>query len=300
MNLADQQLSNEVDQQKCWIWVGVLLVIVAACYGNSILATAQAWDLPMYNHGYLIPIFAAFLIRFRAKPFTKPSSGELWFAAGLLTFATLGRVLSSFLTNFTGDRISMLIAVMAVFTFVGGIKALKWSAPAIAFMVFMFPWPKFFTDNIMRPMQTFATIISAYALQTMGIDAYRDGNRIMLEHAPMNVAEQCSGLRMLTIFIALSIAMAMISTHRPLWERVVIVVSSVPIALIVNSIRITLTGFLLNLGVGGEEFHRIFHDFAGWIMMPMALGLLFLEMHLLSRLVIEEEGGAPALHSGLG
>ena len=299
MNLADQQISNEVDQQKCWIWVAALTLIVAACYGNSILATVHSWDLPMYNHGYLIPIFAAFLIRFRAKPFTAPSSSELWLAAGLLIVATLVRVLASFLVSFTLDRMTMLIALMAVFTFVGGIKALKWSGPAIAFMVFMFPWPRFFTDNIMRPMQTVATMISAYALQTMGIDAYRDGNRIMLEHAPMNVAEQCSGLRMLTIFIALSIAMAMISTHRPMWERVFIVLSSPPIALIVNSIRITLTGFLLSLGVGGEEFHRIFHDFAGWIMMPMALGLLFLEMHLLSRLVIEDDS-APALHTGLG
>jgi exosortase len=182
--------------------------------------------------------------------------------------------------------------------YVGGFRALQWSGPVIAFLVFMFPWPGPLTDHIMRPLQTLATIVSTYALQTMGIDAYRDGNRILLEHAPMNVAEQCSGLRMLTIFIAMSIALAIISGHRPMWERIFIVLSSPPIALIVNSIRITLTGVLLSLELPGEAVQRVFHDFAGLVMMPMALGLLFLEVQLLSRVLIEDE--TPTFSTGFG
>ena len=130
---------------------------------------------------------------------------------------------------------------------------------------------------------------SVYALQTLGVDGYRVGNRIELEHTNMGVVDQCSGLRMLTIFIALAVAIVMISSHRPWWERIVILVSSVPIALLVNCIRITLTGVLYNLQLDEKIVNQIFHDFAGLIMMPLALGFLFLEMQILSRLVIEED-----------
>jgi exosortase len=178
---------------------------------------------------------------------------------------------------------------MGVFVLVGGLRTLRWAGPAIAFLVFMFPLPGFLVDNIMRPLQTVATKSSVFALQTLRVDAYRDGNRIILEHTPMNVVDQCSGLRMLTIFIALAVAIVMISTHRPWWERILILASSVPIALLVNCIRITLTGVLYNLQLDETIVNQIFHDFAGLIMMPLALGFLFLEMQILSRLVIEEE-----------
>ena len=105
---------------------------------------------------------------------------------------------------------------------------------------------------------------------------------------------------MLTIFIALAVAIAMISNHRPWWERVIIVLSSIPIALLVNCIRITLTGLLYNLNVNDKITDTIFHDFAGLIMMPLALGFLFLEMQILSRLVIEDKSAPSSFGVGLG
>jgi exosortase len=253
----------------------------------------------MYNHGFLIPILAGFLLWLRRQPFAPASTGEIWAGSILIIVATLARVAASFYVMFTLDRLSFLVCLFGVFLIVGGLRALRWAAPPIAFMVFMFPWPGFMTDHIMRPLQTLATIISTYSLQTMGIDAFRDGNRILLENAEANVAEQCSGLRMLTIFIAMSIALAMISAHRPIWERIFIVFPSSPaIALVVNSIRITLYAVFLSLGYDEDSVQRVFHDAAGLVMMPMALGLLFLEVHLLSRIVIEDE--APAFSPGFG
>ena len=106
-------------------------------------------------------------------------------------------------------------------------------------------------------------------------------------------AEVPLGLRMLTIFAALSTAIAMISTTRPWWERIVILISAIPIALAVNSVRITLTGlaysFLGNQGEMVEVINTFAHDLAGWIMMPMALGLLYLEYQVLAQLVIEDK-----------
>ena len=281
------------DRQKTsWALILLLLLFVAACYANTIVGTAVAWDSPTYSHGYLIPLFAAFLLFQRRQPFGEVSQLERWWGVALIVLATVMRVLGSYTVQFTIDRISLVICLLGVFLLVGGFRTLRWAGPAIGFLLFMFPLPGYLVDHIMRPLQTLATKCSVYGLQTLGIDAYREGNRIILESSPLNVAEQCSGLRMLTIFIALAVAMVMISSHRPWWERIVILISSVPIALLANFIRITLYGVLLNLQVSEKIANQIFHDFAGIVMMPLALGFLFLEMQILSRLMIEEK--APA------
>ena len=256
----------------------------------------------MYSHGYLIPIIAAGLLYYRREAFQPASTIERWWGVGIIAVATLARVIASILVQFSIDRLSLIACLIGVFIFVGGFRTLRWAGPAIAFLVFMFPLPRVLVDNILRPMQTMATISSVYALQTFGVDVYREGNRIVLEHTPMNVVDQCSGLRMLTIFIAIAVAIVMISNDRPWWQRICILLSSVPIALLVNCIRITITGLLYNLNLDPEQadvVNHIFHDFAGLIMMPLALGFLFLEMQILSRLVIDDTSSRQ-LNVGIG
>ncbi len=287
-------------QKSTWTLIGIMSLLVIACYWNTIVGTADAWSSPMYSHGYLIPAFAAFLLYLRREPFGEVTSTERWWGAGLIIAATLMRVTGTYMVQFTLDRLTMLICFMGVFIMAGGFRTIRWAGPAIGFLAFMFPLPRILVDNILRPMQTVATMSSVYALQTFGLDVYRDGNRIELERQAMNVVDQCSGLRMLTIFIALAVAIVMISNHRPWWERIVILLSSIPIALLVNCIRITLTGLLYSLNVNENIANQIFHDFAGLIMMPLALGFLFLEMQILSRLVIEDKSAPSSLGVGLG
>ena len=141
---------------------------------------------------------------------------------------------------------------------------------------------------MLRPLQSLATKVSLYVLQTLGVESYSEGNRIMLDQIQMGVVDACSGLRMLTIFSALAAAIAMISTNRPWWERITILFSAIPIALAVNVIRITVTGLMYNFGVKDEIVQMVLHDAAGLIMMPMALGMLYLEYQILAKLVIEE------------
>jgi exosortase/archaeosortase family protein len=91
--------------------------------------------------------------------------------------------------------------------------------------------------------------------------------------------------------VALAVAITLV-TDRPLWERFVIVLSAVPIALVVNIIRITVTG-ILHMYTSSELADLVFHDLAGWFMMPMALGLLYVEFQILSHLLIEEGDAGP-------
>jgi len=92
---------------------------------------------------------------------------------------------------------------------------------------------------------------------------------------------------MLVTFFALATGMAMV-LERPLHEKILLVVSAAPVALLANVARITVTG-LLSETVSLEAADTFFHDLAGWFMMPLALGLLWLELLLFSRLLIELE-----------
>lgn len=284
-------------QAQMWTLLGTMLLVLLYSYWNSLVGTAEAWSTPMYEHGWLIPAFAAFLIYLKYEPFGEVTPAERWVGAGLVVLATSTRIAASYLTILTAERFSLLPALMGIFILVGGYKTIRWAGLAIAFLVFMFPYPRYVVDNLLRPMQTFATMNSVYALQTFGVDAYRDGNRIELEPKTMNVAEQCSGLKMATTFAALCLGAALIS-NRPLWERIIVALSGIPIAMIANISRITLTGLLFSLG-GKDIDDSFFHDAAGSIMLVFGFGLVVLEMQILSRLVIEDRSN-PSTTTGMG
>src|SRR5262249_12663904 len=123
----------------------------------------------------------------------------------------------------------------------------------------------------------------------------RDGNVITIgpTDKKLNVAEACSGLRMLTIFGAMSVAVALL-IQRPLWQRLAIVASAIPIALVVNIMRIVLTGLLYAmLPDDDKQIHEFIHDMWGIVMMPMALGLMYLEFQILDNLIIEDDDDMP-------
>jgi exosortase len=156
----------------------------------------------------------------------------------------------------------------------------------------MYPFPSRLERSLLFPLKSASTKASHFALETLGIECYTEGNRIMLDGVDLGVVDACSGLRMFTIFLALAGGIALV-TSRPIWERVAIFLSAIPISLAVNSIRITLTGLAYHfLGSEGEVariIKMVLHDFAGWIMMPMALGLLYLIYQILAHVIIEEE-----------
>ena len=292
--LAYLNWSQFDDDQRKWTIVGGFAILLAWAYLNSMEKVAEAWQSPQYSHGYLIPVFAGVLLYLQRRKFVEAvPAWQQYLGVGIIVVATLVRIYSSTMAIFTLDRVMLLPSLLGLFLLIGGLSSWRWAFFPILFLGFMFPFPTALERGLLNPLQSLATRISHYALETLGIECYREGNRIMLDGMEMGVVDACSGLRMLTIFVALASAVAIMSTNRPIWERVVIVLSSVPIALAVNSIRITLTGLSYSLtGAEGDIvriIHLFAHDLAGWIMMPMAMGLLYLEYQILSRLIIEDE-----------
>jgi exosortase len=142
------------------------------------------------------------------------------------------------------------------------------------------------------PLQNQATTGAVFFLELMGITVVREGNVIWLNHqTPIAVAEACSGLRMLTAFIIVAALLAFIA-DRPRWQKTVLVLSSVPIAIGCNLFRLCACSVLF-LHVSNKVGEKVFHDFAGLIMMPVAIVILLLELRLMNKIIVPEQTKNP-------
>jgi exosortase len=216
---------------------------------------------------------------------------DRWIGFAILMGAEALRVFATLVYIDTLEAFTFIPALAGVFVMAGGLRVLRWSGWPIVFLMFMVPLPGPLDEQLSGRLQSVATRSSTFLLQTTGMKAYHVGNEIRVGDAesPLRVEPACSGLRMLTIFGAISFAVALMC-GRPLWQRLTILASWIPIALAVNIFRITLTGVIFTL-VGGnhEQLQDIFHTLWGWVMMPMALGLMFVEFKILDNLFIEDD-----------
>jgi exosortase len=182
------------------------------------------------------------------------------------------------------DHISLVPCLAGLVLLFGGKGLWRWAGPAILFLAFMMPLPYRAAVALTEPLQRLATTCSTFALQTLGFPAVAEGNIILVNDVRLGVVEACSGLRMLVIFFALATGVALV-IRRPLWQRITVVTSAVPIAIATNVLRITATG-VLHETADPELANAVFHDLAGWLMMPVALVFLALELQVLKRLFV--------------
>lgn len=281
-------LKNDPDQLYPFLaFIGLVFLLVLS-YANSLEVTLRSWRTAEYSHGYLVPLFAVVLLWLRRQPFKAVPMRERWWGLLLLTAGLAARLVGAWFSSPTIDSPTLVICLLGVTMLVGGLHMIRWAGPAIGFLIFMYPLPRQYQAQILGKLQTVAIMLSTYIIETLGFVVVRTGNVITIQGMKVGVVEACSGLRMATIFVALAVAIVLV-TKRPWWDRLIILLSSIPIALAVNAIRITVT-CLLFMAAGEVEWVKKFsHDGAGYFMMPLALGFLYLELQILDRLVIEED-----------
>jgi exosortase len=262
----------------------------------TITELADIWaNNPLYSHGYFIPCFAAVLLWMRRERFSAAEMRPSVWGFSLVLFGVALRLGAAYFYITWPERVSLIPVLLGAILCLGGWGAFRWAWPSIVFLLFMVPFPGATESLLVRPMQRVATIASTNVLQTLGVFAQADGNVIVLSEVEMGIVEACSGLRMLSVFVALSVAVAIV-LRRPLLQRLLIAFSAIPIALICNIARISVTGVLYEVA-DPEWAQFVFHDIAGWLMMPLALLCLAFEFKLLSVLFVQEAPEKPALSS---
>jgi exosortase len=266
--------------------VAITLAALLWAFWTTFAELAQTWHTnPQYSHGFLVPVFAAFLLWLRRDKLNlaacKPSVwGLVLIAAGL----TL-RLFATYKYFVSLEPVAILPCAAGIVLLFGGWAAWRWAWPAVLFLAFMIPLPYSLATALSGPLQRLATITSTFVMQTLGMPALAEGNVILLNDHKIGIVEACSGLRMLVVFFALSTAVVLVFNRH--WiDRTLIIVSAIPIAILSNIIRVTATGIMYEMG-HSELAQHFFHDVAGWLMMPLALSMLWIELKVMQYLFMD-------------
>ncbi|MGA2619784.1 MAG: exosortase/archaeosortase family protein [Thermoguttaceae bacterium] len=273
------------DRPAAWLGWFALAAVLAWSYASPILAVVgRWWSEPDYLHGFLVPPFALFLLWMRRRMLLDATwAGSRWGLALLAVCAGM-RWASSYFYYELLEPLSLVACLAGLVLWLGGWGAIRWAWPAIAMLVFMVPLPGFIAERFSHPLQRLNTVMSLYVIQTLGIPGAAHGNILVLAHGQLGVAEACNGLRMMPLFAAVSVGAALLMRLSPV-EKAIVLLGTFPVAVLANVIRIVLTVVMLEM-VSAKLGTAFFHDLAGWFMMPLAVGLLWLELALLKRLFL--------------
>jgi exosortase len=256
-------------------------------------AMVNRWSTdPRYAHGYLVPAFAVALLWMRRARVQGVNPRPTAWGLAAIGLGAGFQLVGGYYRLGWIEGLALLPYFSGICLLIGGLRYMAWAWPSIGFLAFMVPLPWRAETFLGPPLQSLATAASTYTLQTLGLMAFAEGNVIQLNEARIGIVEASSGLSMLITFIALSTALALVVT-RPLVDKIVLVASSIPVALAANVARIVMTGALHEI-VGGHAASTFYHDLAGWIMIPLALVLYWIEITLLSRILIETNHEAPS------
>ncbi len=275
-------------------------LLIAGLLGWAYFPTArglfQKWmSDPQYSHGILVPLFALFLLYRNREKMTADRSlrerNESWPWLGYtLLLAALGmRTVAALLFFLPLDAFSLVVCLTGLVMVSGGKPMLRWTWQSLVFLLFMIPLPYQIERMMGAELQHIATLSSTFLLQAAGQPAVDEGNKILIRELQLGVVEACSGLRMLMTFAAFAVG-AVFLMERHWLVKALVLASAVPIALATNILRITATGLAyvwLGDSAARTRVHEFIHDFNGYLMMPIGLGFLLLELWLYKHLILE-------------
>jgi exosortase len=233
-----------------------------------------------WSHGFLIPLFSLYFVNQKKERIlnlqTRPNYVGLLLLVLAIAFYALNRFSPSGYEYFC--RICPIATLGAVVLFLGGGRLVRYAWLPIAFLVFAVPLPDRYYKALTIPMRQWAATVASGLLNLVPeleatvngvvIDVFYKGKAL---EPGLDVAEACAGMRLLMAFVALGVAMAYLH-DRPLWQRIGLLASTVPIAIFCNIVRVTATGFIYIL-VHPKYAQGVYHDMLGLAMLPLAFGL---------------------------
>jgi exosortase len=286
-----KHLSGKKRAHSDSLWLGLvalgLIAVTTWSYWNDITGLFRVWQSSDdYSAGQLVPLVAIFLLWRERKKLAECTLKPFWPALGLLLLAVAARAYGLLFMFESVERYSMVLTIAALVLMVAGWQVFRTVFWILLILFLMVPFPGRIHNMISGPLQTMATTGAVFVLEAF-VRVSQQGNVVMLNgKIPMAVVEACSGLRMLTAFIIVAAFMAYM-VKRPGWQKVVLLLSSVPIAVVCNILRLCVTAVLF-LVASSELAEKFFHDFAGLVMMPAAVLIMFGELWLMDKLTAPE------------
>ena len=258
---------------------GLALTIFSAL--ESLAEMVRRWDAsPEHGYGYMIPVITLFLIWQRKDKLSQVPFKGSWWGVAVTAVGVLITLVGQLSTLHSITQYGVLVALIGAAHAVLGWVALRIIVVPLLLLFLMVPLPNFIFNNLSSYLQLVSSEIGVAVIRLFGISVYLEGNVIDLGTYKLQVVEACSGLRYLFPLLALSV-IASYFYQAAVWKRLLVIFSSIPITVLMNSFRIGVIGVLVD-NYGIEQAEGFLHDFEGWIVFMACVALLLLEMWLLS------------------
>jgi len=237
---------------------GALLLFASAIGQLYSIWIAQ----PEYSYGILIPLLSVFLIwrnreQLRGLPFTGS-----WYGLALIVAGLALRLIGALSTMPAMVHYAMLLVLYGLVLTLTGPAVFRRLLMPLFILVFMVPLPPVLSEQLSAQLQLLSSQLGVLVIRAAGISVFLEGNVIDLGSFQLEVAEACSGLRYLFPLMTLAFMIAY-AFGGPLWKRALVFLCSVPITVLMNSLRIGVIGITVDHW-GTKMAEGVLHDFEGW------------------------------------
>ena len=273
-------------RQNLAFWTGSIVIIILVfsfIFRDGLSEMVSQWSTADYSHAYIIPFVALFFVwRDRCRLAEAVNHGGAW--SGLI-FIIIG--MSSVFLDHQGADLTVIQYGYLLSFFGLALTLLGWNGMQIiwfplTYLILMVPLPDVIHDGLISALRLSASQLGVAVMQSFGVSVFFEGTVIDLGHYKLYVDEACSGLRYLLPLISFSCLVAYLC-RGPLWHKTILVVSTVPLTLLINALRIGIIGVLVEY-FGSSMAERFLHWTEGWLIFIVCLLVLYAEVGLFMRM----------------
>lgn len=269
MPAAEQSVRKPALSWLPVLWFGVCL---AAIYFPVLRALVRQWSADEdMSHGFFVPLIAGYIVWAKRKELVSIAIETNWWGLALVAWGAAQLLVGALAVELFLMRTSLVITLFGLVWTLGGTRMLRALLFPLSLLFLMVPIPTVVYNSITFPLQLVASSFAENALSLCGVPVIREGNVLSLPNQQLSVVEACSGIRSLLSLTFLSLVYGYFFEGRR-WLRVVLFLSTIPIAIVANGLRVTMTGLLGQ--VKPELAEGAFHEASGWVIFMIALAIL--------------------------
>lgn len=262
--------------------VAVAVIALVLVFQNTFAYLYAVWHREEYSHGFLIPLVSGYLLWQRRRLFEQATLRGSWAGVAIAAAGIAIYFVGAVASITTVDTYALVIVVLGTALALTGWQAFRIALVPLALLFLMNPIPNFFYYNLSAELQLISSQLGVALMRLCGVSVFLEGNVIDLGGYQLQVAEACSGLRYLFPLMTLGVIMAYL-LRGAAWMRWLLFLSTVPITVLMNSVRIGVIGVLVDR-YGVAQAQGFLHLFEGWVVFMICLLLLVAEAWVLLRL----------------
>lgn len=267
------------------LYIGTFLAVVVlvgfVVFSGGLLALVERWhQQEEYSHGFLIPFVVAWMLWSRRDAIIASVGTPSWIGPVIIFFSAVMLFVGELSAFFLLMQLGFIVALLGIILSFGGISLLRVTFIPIAFLVFAIPLPYFLDSELSFRLQLISSQLGVFFIRLFGVPVYLTGNVIDLGNYKLQVAEACSGLRYLYPLLSLGFLAAYLF-QAPFWQRALVFLSTIPITIVMNSLRIGIVGVFVDRW-GTAQAEGLLHFFEGWVIFIACAAILAAEIWLMA------------------